>query len=326
MEFTLFINLSAIVLGFALLWWAGDMVVKYSLQVAHAFRVTTFFIGFIVLALAAVMPEIAVAIVSAFRGVSEISAGDLIGANFIDVALIIGTTLVLSGQVLVGQKDSKKLVCMIAISSLVLFAVFAIGTLTKIHGLILISIYIISAAWVWINSKQEELCLDDNLKQNLQEDYYLNTNFGKIIKLAISFVLVLIASTFTVHGAVGLSCALALPLEKVGATLMALGTSLPEIILCLSALRRKEYGLALAPTLGTVLEQTTLVLGLLALLSDKPVVLSGLRGVSIFMFVSFFVISYGLYRFSQVGRRTGFALISLFFGYLAYQITTGGVL
>lgn len=325
MEYMLFSNLGLVALGFGLLWWTGDLVVRYALQVAHAFRVTTFFIGFIVLALAAAIPELAVAITSALRGVSEVSAGDIIGANFIDVALVIGTTLLLAGQVLVGHRDSRKLVAMIGLSSFVLFVLFAIGTLTKIHGFALIGIYLASTAWVWMKSRNEELVDDELLAQELEEDSFLNSRWGKVIKLFTSFGLVLASSALTVHGAVELAMGLSLPLETVGATLMAMGTSLPEIVLCLSALRRKQYSLALAPTLGTVLEQTTLVLGVLAVLSDKPVRLCGLRGASMFMFLAFFIISYGLYRFSEVGRRTGAALVTLFFAYLAYQFTVGGI-
>lgn len=325
MEFMVLGNLALVVFGFGLLWWTGDLVVRYALQVAHAFRVTTFFIGFIVLALAAAIPELAVAITSALRGVSEVSAGDIIGANFIDVALVIGSTLVLAGQVLVGHRDSRKLVAMIGLSSFVLFVLFAVGTLTKIHGVILIGIYLASTAWVWMSSRGEEMVDEELLTQELQEDAFLNTAWGKVIKLLISFALVLASSALTVHGAVELALCFSLPLETVGATLMAMGTSLPEIVLCLSALRRKQYSLALAPTLGTVLEQTTLVLGVLAVLSEEPVKLSGLRGASMFMFIAFFVISYGLFRFSQVGRKTGFALVSLFFGYLAYQFTIGSI-
>lgn len=326
MEFSFLANLVYVGLGFGLLWWTGDLVVRYALQVAHAFRVTTFFIGFIVLALAAAIPELAVAITSALKGVSEVSAGDIIGANFIDVALVIGTTLVLAGQVLVGHRDSRKLVSMIGLSSLVLVVIFAVGTLTKVHGLVLIGIYLASTVWVWLSSRNDQLVDEELLAQELQEDFFLNSRWGKVTKLLGSFGLVLASSALTVHGAVEIAMSLALPLETIGATLMAIGTSLPEIVLCLSALRRKQYSLALAPTLGTVLEQTTLVLGVLSLLSKEPVKLAGLRGASIFMFLAFFVISYGLFRFSQVGRKTGFALVSLFFGYLAYQFTSGGML
>lgn len=326
MEFLLLSYLGLVLLGFGLLWWTGDLVVRYALQVAHAFRVTTFFIGFIVLALAATIPELAVAITSALRGVSEVSAGDIIGANFIDVALVIGLTLLLAGKVLVGHRDSRKLVAMIGLSSFVLMVIFFIDVLTPAHGLVLIGIYLASTAWVWIRSRGEDLQDQEILEQDVLEDRYLNSKWGKVAKLFVSFGLVLFASGLTVHGAVELALGLKMPLETVGATLMALGTSLPELVLCMSALRRKQYSLALAPTLGTVLEQTTLILGTLAVLSDKPVKLAGLRGASMFMFLAFFIISYGLFRFSQVGRKTGVALVSLFFGYLAYQFTVGGIL
>src|SRR5271155_2495286 len=85
-----------VVVGLIALWKSGDYVVRYAVEVATAFNVSTFFIGFIVLAVAADIPELAVAIISACKGVSEVSAGDIIGANFADVAMVIGIALLLA--------------------------------------------------------------------------------------------------------------------------------------------------------------------------------------------------------------------------------------
>jgi cation:H+ antiporter len=325
MELLILMHLSLVCGGLGLLWWAGDRVVRYSVDVARSFKVNTFFIGFVVLALAADIPELAVAISSAFSGAQEVSVGNVIGANFIDVAMVIGITLLLAGSVLMHKQESMRLVRMIGLSSFVLLILFMIGTLTSVHGYALIGIYIATLIWVW--TKRNDVDYDDeSVSGSDLEAVSELSRIGSVIRMFVCFGLVFLASKVTVDSAIHLATGLSLPLETVGATILAMGTSLPELVLSLSALRRKQFALALGPTLGTVLEQTTLILGVLTVLSDKPVHLAGLRGASIFMFLAFFIISYGLYRFSQVGRRTGATLVTLFFAYLAYQFSSGGLL
>ncbi|NDD55448.1 hypothetical protein EBZ39_16560 [bacterium] len=141
-----------------------------------------------------------------------------------------------------------------------------------------------------------------------------------LAKLGASLAFVMGASHLTVHCAVGLATALNASPETIGATILGVGTTLPELALCFGAIRRGDFGLAIGPTLGTVLGQTTLILGLLAVLSKKPVQLAGLQWACMFMFLAFGILACGLMRRRPMGRGTGAALVSLFFAYLAYQV------
>lgn len=300
--------------GLVGLWKMGDIVVRYTLEVARAFNVTTFFVGFVILALAADIPELAVAITAALQGVSEIAAGDIIGANFSDVAMVIGFVLLIAGNVTLKERDSKKLVYILALASLILAGVFTIGSLQPIHGFMLIGIYLTTMFVMWYQSQHEQVD-DDDISRQKATLHPAHAGIGLLLSLAavmgISYVML--------EGALELAKILEMPLETVGASILGVGTSLPELVLSLNALRRKEYGLALGTTLGTVLEQTTLILGTLTVLSPVPVNMRSLLGSSMFMFLAFGIISYGLYRYSRVGRTTGVALVTLFFAYLAYQ-------
>lgn len=299
--------------GLVGLWKMGDIVVRYTLEVAKAFNVTTFFVGFVILALAADIPELAVAITAALQGVSEIAAGDIIGANFCDVAMVIGFVLLLAGSVTLKEQDSKRLVYLLGLTSLILIAVFAIGSLYPIHGFMLIGIYLATMLLMWYQSHQErsetEQIREVSTLHPARAGIGLLLSVGAI--MGISYVMLKCALEFAVL--------MDMPLETVGASIMGMGTSLPELVLSFTALRRGEYTLALGTTLGTVLEQTTLILGTLTVLSPTPVNMRSLLGSSMFMFLAFIIISYRLYRYSQVGRTTGVALVTLFFSYLAYQ-------
>lgn len=277
------------------------------------------------LAIAADIPELGIAISSALNGVSEVSVGDLIGANFTDVALVIGFTLLLSRQKIhIDIRDREKILRMLLITALVLVAVFAIGTLTRIHGLILIGIYAAAITWLWKRREAHDILHQevDSIQHDVAatKDVVLTSVAGMIIKLCASLGLVMVASSITVHYAMCIATDLCLPLETVGATILGVGTSLPELCLSLNALRRGQHALAIGPTLGTVLGQTTLILGILATLSHKPVQMSGLRGAALFMFAAFGIVCYGLTKDKRMGRGMGAALLALFVAYMVYQI------
>jgi len=340
MDVVLFGYFVMVILGLIALWKSGDYVVQYAVNVAAAFNVSTFFIGFIVLAVAADIPELAVAIISACKGVSEVSAGDIIGANFADVAMVIGIALLLAKKPLaIRRQDSQKLVKILSISALVILLGCMIGNLHKYHGVVLVGIYLVSVIWVWKTKHKQDFIEQEGqaITQELAHDHerelaeeitgkdiILTSRWGMMFKLLVSLGLVMSASWLTVQGAINLAMQLNLPLETLGATIFAIGTSLPELSLSLNALKRKQYGLVLAPTLATVLEQTTLILGVLTLASHKPVNLRPLTGPAIFMVIAFCIVGYGLHRHNQVGRKTGIALVSLFVTYLGYQAVFGG--
>lgn len=312
----------AVVISLLALWQGGDYVIKYSLEIASLYRVSTFFVGFVMLALAANLPELTVAVFSALKGASAVSAGDIVGANFSDIALVVGFTLLLSRSINIRRAESKGILRLVIAAAVVMGIVFWIGCLRWWHGIILISTYAIFLTWAW-KHRHDQVVLDTfEIPQGERKECSLQEKIWLCIKWLFAWGLVLAGSGGAVHYAVKLATFLSLPLETVGATLVAVGTSLPEISISLNAFRRGHYALALGPTIGTVLSQATLILGILTVLSDAPVNLTPLRVPALFMFVAFFVIAIAIIK-DRMGRMTGVALISLFIIYLLYHAFPG---
>lgn len=325
MDSALLTSFAAIVAGLAVLWVAGGKVVEYALQESNAFKVTTFFVGFVVLAVAADLPEIAVAITSALRGVTAVSVGDLIGANFCDVALVTGMTALFAGVIHIAAQERRRLLALLGATTVIMMVVMSLGKLYPWHGYILIGIYVASIATIW--HKRRDFSQDESLRclyetdpcdPQHQEEVSTKAKWWLVAKLLTCLALVLGCSSAIVYFIEMFAVACNLPLETVGATILAAGTSLPELSLSLNALRRKQYALALGPTLGTVLEQCTLVLGLLTVLSKEPVDMVPVRGASVFMFIAFAIVSASLAR-RQIRRPVGVVLLSLFVCYMAYH-------
>lgn len=321
MNLMLLLDLVCIVVGLGVLWRAGDVVVHNIILIAQRFKISTFFIGFVVLAIAADIPELAIAISSALQGASEVAVGDIIGANFTDIALVVGLTLLLAGnKISIKKTDNRRLLLLLGVTAFIMILVFMLGSLNRIQGISLVLLYVAIVVWLWKTHNTADIVHQEYVHDLQHADAPL---YLLIAKLVAGFVCVTVSSGLAVQYAVSFATRLHMPLELIGATILGVGTSLPELALSINALRRGDYALALGPTLGTVLGQTTLILGILATLSSKPVSMAGLGWAFWFMFAAFAVIGYCLINQQRMGRAAGAALISLFIAYLGFQATLG---
>lgn len=321
------VTIAMVVGGLIGLWWCGERVVQYTVEVAQAFKISTFFAGFVILAIAADIPEIAVALTAAFKGASGISAGNLLGGNFVDVAFVIGLTLIFApSSLILSSHDKFKLAIMLGLTSLILLMLLLVGSVGKVIGFCLIGVYIVALLWMWKRRDVHHDVIHEEvaaIKEAVHEhkSIILTSRFGLLIKLGMSFIGVLYASSVAVGSALDLAAMLALPAEVIGATLLAVGTSLPEFVISFTSMRRGHDSLALGPTLGTVLEQSTLILGILAMTSAKPVMLGGLAASIIFSLLACAILCYSLIRYEGIGKGTGMVLCGLLIAYGAYFLT-----
>lgn len=308
-----------VIVGLVGVWLAGDLVVTYALRLAKHYNVSTFFVGFIFLALAANIPELAVTIVAGARDAAQLAAGDIIGACFIDIALVTGLMLAFAGGMSIKGQEARAFLRLIVSAALVMTIVFCLGTLTFWHGLALISLYIAFLTWAWKSRHHHtilEVSHDDFTHPRPLLGQALWLIWGKASG---ALIVVLAASGLAVHCGVVLAELYGLRLEVVGATIIAVGTSLPEVSMGFHAYRRGQYSLALGPTIGTVFSQTTFILGTLALLSHKPINLGGLQAAAVFMFIAFVLLA-GSIVLNRLGRSVGVALLSLFMTYILYHV------
>jgi cation:H+ antiporter len=323
----IFINILIIILGMFFLGVAGNMTVRYASCVAKAYGVTTFFLGFVLLAILADIPEMAVAITSSLNNASEISAGDLVGAGIADIALVVGLTLTWCGTIVLRDRERYKLLIMLSIACIFMSLILWFGALSPIWGVVLMGVYIISLAVVWLFRKRGDVTTQD-ISEITHECSYCNgenklSKLKLVLFLIISLSFVMLSSYLTVNRAVAIAQRFAISFEVIGATIFAIGTTLPELTLSLSSIPKRAYSLAIGVTLGTVLEQVTFIAGFLTLFSNKPVSFVNLRGTGLFFLAANFLIMIGLAKKELLGRALGICLLALFVIYLVYQAGIG---
>lgn len=311
--------------GLSLLWWFGDRAVRYSVELSEILEVSTFILGFIILSISTGLPELTIAIMSSLSAVPGLSAGDILGSNLVNVTFVLGISAIVGRKLFVEREDEKNMLLLLTVITGVMFALFLTLKLSSLEGIVLVATYLIAMWWLWRRGIGKKIVEEEReeAKEELEEEKLLKGRSGLVLKLLGSLVLVLIGARITVNSALSLTKILGLPLETMGATVVALGTGLPELSLELNAVKEREYELALGDIFGSTLTNATLILGILSILGSGHISLIPLLGIVPFFFIALGVIWYSMIFNHEMDRRTGVLLISI---YLLYLIVEIGVL
>jgi len=313
MEPVIFLCVLGVFVGLFGLWLSSEKAVEYSIQLSDIFGITTFFIGFVLMAVATGLPELAIAITSLWDKVPSVSAGDIIGSNLIDVSLVLGLPAVILGTLNVKKEDKLPLMLMLVVTALVMAFVFVVGVLSRVHGFLLLVLYVASIWWLWktkaVRVVPAEEAVEELVGEEVKRKKLWATRLWLEAKLFLSLFLVILFSKMSVDCAIIVARHFVFRLEVLGVTVFAVGTSFPELALSFQAVRKKEYSLALGNSFGSILEQATLILGILVLGAGKPLDITKLRPVAPLMFLAYAVVAHGLLKKTKVGRQEGLGRI-----------------
>lgn len=328
--------LAGIFVGLLGLWWSSDKSVEYSLELSDLFGIKTFFVGFVLMAVATGLPELSVSIVSLWSGVQEVAVGTIIGSNLSDISLVLGVPALFIGPLYVAKTDITNLMLMFVITSLVMGFVFIWGVLPVSVGYILIFLYFLCIWWLW-KTRLTEVVSEKVIGEELSgqeiswwkkwlwgNGTFWMSKFGVIIKLFIALFFVLFTSRIAIYSAVHIAEIFNIGLGALGATIFAIGTSLPELALSIQATKRKKYGLAFGNAFGSILEQATLILGVLVIGASRAVDIRSFRFIAPLMFMSYAIVGNSLLKRKKLGRREGVILLLLFSIHVIYYLFFNG--
>lgn len=306
-------------IGLGLLWKIGELAVQNAIGFSDVFGITRFAIGFFIFAISTGLPEISSAVVSSLKGIPELSAGDLMGSTFVNLSLILGLVAFLSKKIEIDSPMRKKLLW----TSGLILVIFAGLVFTPNHkfftGILFIVIYCASF-FLFQTRKQKgeakkEIEEIEGKIEKIEKKPFISPKADIVGKLFGSLILLLLSSWLTVHAAANIAEILDIGLPIIGASLVAIGTGLPELSLEIHAVRRKEYALALGDIFGSSLLNVSFVLGMLIVM-NKQVDLSIAKVVFPFIIA---VIGWALLRIyphKPLRRGDGYVFLILFVLYL----------
>lgn len=315
------LELPILVGGLAVIWWAGDKAVRYATESAEILGITGFTTGFVIMSVSTGMPEITTSLVAVSSGAAELSVGNILGSNLVNLTLVLGIAAIAATHLKIDKKHEPSLVKIMILITGISAAIFVTGALNPIHGGFLLSAYAGAIVWLKRDGVMTKIMKEEQeeAEEELEEETFAGpyATFGKLLG---STVLVIIGAEIAVNSAVNIGEILNVPLEVIGATAVAIGTGLPELSLELNAVKKKEYGLALGNIFGSVLVNFTLLLGMLSIISPVQVNVGALIHLVPFMGAALILIWHTVLNEHEISREVGLALVMFFFLYIFYEI------
>lgn len=301
-------------IGLAGLWITSDYLVAYTRSLAQLLHISTLFAGFVMVSLITGLPELAIAIQAIIEQVPSLSTGDLIGSNLVNISLVIGIPLLFYGPVTIEKRMLKTKIALLIGITILMTIIFLKNTITPSFALLLIITYPIALTALWFMSRNKHI-------SDYNDFSYVHESASIIlIKLLLITVGLLISTKIVVAQAVLLTQKLGTAPIYLGTTILAVGTSLPEIALSLQALRRGDYDLAIGNAFGSVLEVGTLVLGILALASPKPITLTNIWYMAYFQAAAYGTLAIGIIGYRRLSKTTGIILVATYVAYAVLEV------
>ncbi len=305
--------------GLALLVWSADRFVEGSAATASHFGMPPLMIGMVIVGFGTSAPEMVVSALAASQGNPGIALGNAYGSNITNIALILGITALISPISVHSLVLRKELPILTLVTALAAWQLHG-GEITRFESMVLLVVFVGLMAWTIVQGlKKKEDALGKEMEQELKV-HSMPIRYA-VFWLIAGLALLIVSSRILVWGAVGLARGFGVSDLIVGLTIVAVGTSLPELASSVIAARKGEHDIALGNVLGSNLFNTLAVVGIASAiqpLSVGPEIFNRDMLVMATLTLSLFVIGYGFRGPGRINRIEGAALLSCYLGYTAY--------
>jgi len=316
---TWLLSISAIVVGFVVLVWAADRFVLGAAALARNFGVSPLVIGLTIVGFGTSAPELLVSGVAAATGSAELCVGNAIGSNITNITLVLGAAALVAPMNVMGTVLKRELpilvFCMLLATGLMLD-----GHLGRVDGVVLgLGLFGMMGWVIWLGLKSDAPAPPIEVDPDEIPDDMPTTK--AILWIVLGLALLLGSSRLLVWGAVTAARLLEIDELVIGLSVVAFGTSLPELAASVVAARRGEHDLAVGNVIGSNMFNTLGVLSLPGLIYPHDVDLYVLRRDLPAMFgvtLLFFVMTRFFLRPSHVSRWEGAVLVAAFLGYMGW--------
>ncbi len=295
--------------GILLLYTGAEMLVRGSVALSHKFRVRPMLIGLIVIGLGTSSPELVVSIEAALIGSGEIAVGNIIGSNISNLALILGLAVLFRPILAAKELLTRDIPVMIAVSAFMTLLLWN-GILTRLDGiLLLVGLFFYMVITIRMNIRPHIS----------EEDLAYRTRSVPVVLLATlaGVGILILGANLMIKGAVGIARIFEVPEGIIGLTIVAIGTSLPELAAAVVAAIRRQGELILGALIGSNILNILFVLGVTGAVRAvhlTDIMLDDLVIMTIFAVLMVPVVRTGY----KIGRLEGVLLLLLYAGYISY--------
>jgi len=324
------INLLILFIGMALLLGGGDLLVRGASALAKSLGVPPLVIGLTVVAFGTSAPELSINLLAVVKDNTDICFGNIIGSSIANIGLIIGVAALIKPLAVKGVIIKREIPMLVLASLLALIA----GSDALLRnspnrfdcsdGIILLLIFGVFIYYTAsdIVRKRKADSLIQQVEQHQGKKGFNQTFLNLTIVIA-GLALLVFGGKLAVDAAVGIAEALNIPKAIIGLTVVAIGTSLPELITAVMATWKGHTDIAIGSVVGSNLFNILLVNGVCAMVRPIPVPLGGTSDLLMMLCLSLFLLPLGITNKGRIVRWQGAILLVLYMGFSVWRVVTG---
>ena len=317
MFWSVVLNLLFLVIGMFLLIKGADWFVDGSSKVAKALKIPSLIIGLTLVSIGTSLPELSVSVNAALGGNADISYGNVIGSNIFNVFVVIGASALFTPMIV--AKDVKKYDIPILICIYLLFALFSFVTtpleLSRWESIILAVLFVSYIVFLVLRTKQSNEVVEEvQEKEEKPRKMWVN-----IVLIIVGIAGIVAGGEFVVTTASNLAVMAGMSKLLVGLTIVAVGTSLPELVTSMVAAKKGENDIAVGNAIGSSIFNILLILGVSSTIAPIGFEFNTIVDAAMMLLSALMVFIFA-FKSNKIGKGAGSVLIVVYVLYLAFII------
>lgn len=301
-----------LIIGFALLVWGADKFVAGASAFARRLGVSPLLVGLTIVAFGTSAPELAVSLTAALQGANEIAVGNVVGSNLFNLLVVAGLSAVICPLVMDRTLLRRDWPLSVGAAALLLVFIAPDLKISRIEGLILLAIFAV------VLGAQIRAALKNRDALETEEDEVIMPPVMIGVNIVLGLACIILGGQMAVNGATGIARMFGLSETLIGLTIVAIGTSLPELVTSLVAARKGQNEIAMGNVIGSNLFNILLILGVSSAITPIPVQATSIVDCIVLIAVS--VIFYLPAMRGKLGRFPGAIMALSYVAYTAYLI------
>lgn len=324
------LSIAGVVLGITLLLAGGALLVRGASEVAVGFGVSPMVVGLTIVGFGTSSPELVVNVIGAAQGATGIAFGNVVGSNISNLALVLGAAAVISPIAIQGDLVRRELPLLLLATTMITVmaldgplegAVAMIGRTDAIILILMFCIFVYITALDFFRSRQKDPIfadIDDNPIIQSPERSRFCWSF-----IAIGLILLVVGGELTIRSGVGLAESLGIAPAVVGLFIVAVGTSMPELVTSVIAALRNEPDLALGNVIGSNIFNSLMVLPASGMIANVPIPAGGVGDLVFSWLLAAALVPLFFFGKAQLGRVSGAVFLLAYLGYAAARLFGG---
>lgn len=316
-------NYLILLIGFILLIKGADIFVDSASNIASKFKIPKMIVGLTIVSLGTSAPELAVSLIASLNGSNGITIGNVLGSNIFNTLMVLGVTSIIMPIIIIKDTVYKDYIVNLGVSIILLLLTFISyifnkeAGLGRLSGVVLVILAIAYTIYLIIGAKNVSIDEED---EEENRDFNL---LKYIFKIIIGAIAIIIGGNLVVNSASDIASNFGLSDKLIGLTIVAMGTSLPELVTSIIASVKGENDIAIGNVLGSNIYNILLILGVSS--SINPILFSNTLFIDI-LFLIFISLLLGVFMFNnkkkvlKLNKLEGLVLVLLYVGYMSYII------